>query len=406
MFHRIVTNGRHRRSGALTILFPLALSAAGCGPEPDPVESISVERDALVAKSDLLQRWAPVHYQDVNKNGGSGLGGKADYITRFDYEPASNSGDWFNAWDKWDNLPAAGTDFSAWMYGEVTESPSHWFLYYMMYHARDWAAGWAEQHENDAEGVLLAIRKDWSQFGTLEAMLTVAHEGLRAYSPNTQAVWPRDNVAREIQWEFYNGYWRPATYQAAEGHPVYGCSDIATKCNKPNEDGIRYVPGGVAEVPPSSVGVWSTVSYGIRSMNELWSRRTDSLMFQQPADGSFGPFNGNKSGGCGSLLCKANGADPPWRLRLGHDPVAELNAQFDFREVPPPDGSYMRNNFKFCEDLTSSRTTPGNTPQSCNPWCTSMVVSQDEFCGTTAWDGWCVAEVEVFCLFQSSSGSW
>jgi hypothetical protein len=404
MFNRTLRDCRQPRTGALTALFAIALFSAGCGSEPDPGEAIAVERDALIAKDELLMRWAPVHYQDVNKNGGSGLGGKADYITRFDYEPGSNASDWFNSWDKWDNLPASGSDFTAWIYAEIIESPSHWFLYYMMYHARDWAAGLAFQHENDVEGVLLAIRKDWSQFGTLEAMLTVAHEGLRAYSPNPQKVWPRDNVAREIQWEFFRGQWRPATYQAAEGHPVYGCSDIGTKCEKPNEDGIRYVPGNAE--PPGTVGVWTTVAYGLRPHRELWQQRTNSLTFQQPADGSFGAFNGNKSGGCGSLFCETNAADPPWRGRLGHDPAAELAAQFEWREVSQPDGSYMRNPFKFCEDMTTPRSSPGNTPQSCNPWCTSMVVSQDEFCGTTAWDQFCVAGVEPYCLFQSSSGLW
>src|SRR5690349_3959940 len=97
-----MTSGLRQLSGGRLPLLAVALTW-GCGAEAPVREEVSVETGALISKDQLLHRWGPVHYQDVNKNG-SGLGGKADYITRFNYEAASNSGDWWNAWDKWDNL--------------------------------------------------------------------------------------------------------------------------------------------------------------------------------------------------------------------------------------------------------------------------------------------------------------
>jgi hypothetical protein len=395
---------RQKRSGAFLIAFAVLLGW-GCGASPEATENIAVETGAATAKIDLLQRWAPVHYQDVNRSGSHGISGRADFILRFDYEPGSNSIDWFNSWDKWDNLGGTGNDLSSWMYAEIIESPSHWFLYYMMYHPRDWAAGQgSNEHENDAEGVLLAIRKDWSQFGSLEAMVTLAHGGVRAYSPNPAAVWPRDNVAREIQWELSNGFWRAATYAEAEGHGVYGCSDISTKCNKSNEDGIRYLPGASAQVP-GPIGIWTEVSYDLRKMDELWQRRNDSLTFNQTS----GAFNGNQSGGCGSAwfsTCSSNAADPPWKGRTANDPAAEINALFEFRTVPPADGRYLRNPFKFCEDITTTKPTPLNASQSCIPDCTQAIAAQDPYCVSTAWDAICLGEVETICGIQTSDQRW
>lgn len=406
MVNRVRSGLRQLSDRALPLSVAAALTC-GCGGEAPDGETIAVETGAVVSKSSLLQRWAPVHYQDVNKNG-SGLGGKADYIIRFDYEPASNSGDWWNAWDKWDNLSGSGNDLSGVMYGSVTETVSHWFLYYMTYHARDWTnSAFEEEHENDSEGVVLAIRKDWSsEYGTLEAMLTIAHEGVRAYSANPASVWPRDGVAREIQWELFNGDFHPATYQAAEGHPTAGCSDIGTKCNQPNEDGIRYVPNGVAQTP-GTVGVWTTVSYAIRSIDELWQHRFDPLMFNQNVSNP--AFNGNESGGCGDAwlaTCVSYGADPMWRSITGSDSAAQFTNLFDYQQVLPPSTSYLRNAFKGCEDMTVARSTPGNTPQSCFPGCTSQIVSEDPYCGNTAWDSYCVAEVTSICGILIAVDPW
>src|SRR5687767_2863674 len=77
---------------------------AGCGAPPDGRGDLESRSSSLTSKQSLIQRWAPVHYQDVDKGGDKSLNGVSDYVIRFDYEAASNAQDHWNAWDKWDNL--------------------------------------------------------------------------------------------------------------------------------------------------------------------------------------------------------------------------------------------------------------------------------------------------------------
>jgi hypothetical protein len=387
----------------LAITLALAL-AAGCEPGPDGREGIETSASAAVSRTNLLQRWAPVHYQDVNKGGGGkSLGGKADYVVRFDYEPSSNAGDHWNSWDKWDNLGGGGNDLRGYVYTDVSESPTHWFLYYMMYHPRDWSAGGEQEHENDAEGILLFVRKDGTQFGRLEGMLTQAHGPMIPFSADLNTVVPRTPGRNEtVQWESYGGWSRPRTYQEAEGHGLLGCGHPGTKCDKGDEDGIRYVPGGFAETP-GTVGLWTSVSYALGNLNEFWERRNQPLLFNQDN----GKFNGNKSGGCGegiSVTCATTAANPMWQWEgnLATDPAAFVAAKFEFRGVAPPSGSYPKNDYRFCEDLTRVKSGPGHTSQSCNPECSRAIIAADPYCGDHAWDDVCVSQIESVCGIQIS----
>ncbi|MEU3961137.1 hypothetical protein AB0F42_15100 [Streptomyces buecherae] len=37
-------------------------------------------------RKELAEWWAPVHFQDVDTSGATGVGGKSDYITSYDFD--------------------------------------------------------------------------------------------------------------------------------------------------------------------------------------------------------------------------------------------------------------------------------------------------------------------------------
>ena len=63
------------------------------------------------------------------------------------------------------------------VYYSVVETSTHWFIVYGLFHPRDWSnESLTQEHENDMERILAIVKKDNSTFGTLQGMITVAHE--------------------------------------------------------------------------------------------------------------------------------------------------------------------------------------------------------------------------------------
>jgi hypothetical protein len=88
--------------------------------------------NAAVTPAQLAQRWAPIHYQDVDVTGDHALGGKSDYLTKYDFD-----GD-LSGRNNWDNAAATNANFSAYVYYSVVETSTHWYIVYMFFHPRDW----------------------------------------------------------------------------------------------------------------------------------------------------------------------------------------------------------------------------------------------------------------------------
>src|SRR5215475_10805408 len=117
---------RQLLSCATAAMLLSALTA--CGPEAmDDTGTVSEALTATNAtdRANLALRWAPVHYQDVDQTGSHALGGKADYITRYDYD-----GD-LNGRNNWDDAGNAAYPLAAHVYYSVTETSSHWFIVYL-----------------------------------------------------------------------------------------------------------------------------------------------------------------------------------------------------------------------------------------------------------------------------------
>jgi len=282
-------------------------------------------------RAELALRWAPIHVMDVDQTGSHALGGRSDYITRLDFD-----GDW-NARNNWDR--ASSMSLPAYAYVSVVETVSHWFLVYTFFHPRDWTDSFFDtEHENDSEGVLLAVERDGSTYGALRAAVTVAHLDFYAYVP-ADSDWDdgEETIDGTLSLSTYNGQSHPITAQEAKGHglkawPAY---DI-------RGDGLVYYPSSSTAEEPSHPDD-RFVQYRLLDVFEtggLWDRR-----FATESFASFGSFAGDSTGGCGggAIGCSQNAANAPWgwddhddgpsyRGEMALDPVHLLDLYFDVPE--------------------------------------------------------------------------
>lgn len=294
----------------------------------------SAPAGAAPSDADLARRWAPIHYQDSDSTDYD-----ADYLSTVDFD-----GDWdaANNWEHEDDDPAR---LSGAMYYSVVETGSHWFVNYSFYHPRDWDdipdPFDQLQHENDMEGVVVTVRKDGSTYGTIEAMVSVAHNDFYSYVPaGSGFTGGRENVDGPLIMQEYNGEQHPTTRQEAKGHGAYAWDGKEF----PGGDGVTYVPSGTPETP--SGGNDRSVGYqlvDVFAAGGLWARRDDPVTYA-----SFGTFRGDNG--------KDNAANPPWgwddqndgddlqRGLLATDPAYLFSSYFDGEGTF--DLAYLRNAYR------------------------------------------------------------
>ena len=310
-----------------------AAGSAAAGPTAHAEQS-------AVSDAEVAQRWAPVHYQDVDQTGTNALGGRSDYIAAYDFD-----GD-LDARNNWDNT--GRHELAATAYYSVLETGSHWFVTYMFFHPRDWADSiFDTEHENDAEGVLVAVQKDGSRFGTLRGAVTVAHTDFYSYVPSG-STWGAGNETLDGTLQLatnpHDVLAHPVTAQEAKGHGLKARPGYDIR-----GDGVVYYPAGRAEVPEHPDD--RDVSYrlvDLQAPGGLWAQRTDARLFA-----SHGTFAGDRSGGCGSggISCSQNSANAPWgwddgddgpgRGALATDPAGLVASYFSIPE--PLSRTYVHN---------------------------------------------------------------
>jgi len=317
------------------LLLALASSAACLEDPPDELGEATAALTASDAtgRAQLALRWAPVHYQDVDQTGSHALGGAADYITTYDFDGN------LNARDNWDHAGNAAFPLRAHGYYSVVETSSHWFLIYLFFHPRDWTDSFFDtEHENDAEGVMLAIRRDASTFGRLQAAVTVAHTDFFSYVP-AGGTWTSggESVDGALQLMTLADGGHPVTAQQAKGHGLKARPDYDIV-----GDGVVYFPSlTTAEVPSGPDDRHVTYKLvDILTAGGMWDRRANTSLFA-----SFGNFAGDTTGGCGdgALSCSTNSANAPWgwddhddgplRGALATDPAGLVRAYFKTPEA-------------------------------------------------------------------------
>lgn len=265
--------------------------------------------------AELAFHHAPVHYQDSDSSDYP-----SDYITAFDYDhdPITT-----NNWDNRGNGLWPAT-----VYYSVVESCSHYFITYGFYHPRDWAdIIFDQEHENDLEGAIVAVRKDGSAYGKLEGMITVFHTDFYSFTPTGSPYTKgHETIDGKVSFEVDNGISRMKTVQEAKGHGLKAWPYTSDFNGAPNQDGLVYYPTLGTPTTPTS-GNDRHVYYrlvDIQAPGGMFDLAINDAL-QPPAQAltfaSWGTFRGDTSGGCGAGLkgCSSNSANTPWGWDDGND---------------------------------------------------------------------------------------
>ena len=220
------------------------------------IEEKSIGSDPLVSDQTpeimryrLARHYSPVIYQHIDTSGEHSLGGISDLILNFDYDETW-SGD-----VKWENLESFHdkTSAKASLYYSVLESTNYWFIYYAIYHPRDWSNITAlsiGEHENDMEAVTLMVRKNEGFPGNLMAAMSMSHNVWIEYpidqdlsainydgttDQNSDGVTFIQNSSIE---EFISGGHHPRIYIQSKGHGIFmdANSDVCLTAGGSNPD--------------------------------------------------------------------------------------------------------------------------------------------------------------------------
>jgi hypothetical protein len=273
-------------------LIGVSLVLAGC--RPDSGQAMLVQ--AYI--KELVLRWAPIHYQDVDPTGTWSLGGRSDFITTVDFD-----GDW-NTANNWENIsPDKGYLAVGQAYYSVVLTETHAFIIYAFYHPRDWNRLniQLDAHENDMEGVLEVVELpgrlgepgfDYADKGVLKALVTVFHLNFYSYRntdiPSSDQFEGRDeDIDGKIRFMDWQGGPHPVTAQQAEGHGLKAWPYVDIK----GGDGLVYYPAWEGQSEPSGPDDRDNL-YGLVDIFKeggLWDRREDPETFA-----SFGVFHGEK----------------------------------------------------------------------------------------------------------------
>ena len=260
-------------------------SATGTSPvDPSPVTYQGADQDYRIAA-----RFAPVFHQAL------GSSPRFDYITRVDFD-----GDWRgdNNWNNADD----GRELAASVYFNVSESLTHYFIHYAVFHPRDYKGGnvrgvilseilregvarhgdydptgLAESavlaHENDMEGALVVVEKASGLFGSTRVVYveTLAHNQFLQYKVERRLFGRRgDGILVDDE--------HPGLFIEPKGHGIEG---FHSGDQLADADGVvvyRYT--GEAEEPRglSATGGTENVGYDLVSMAEtLWPFARDRL---------------------------------------------------------------------------------------------------------------------------------
>ena len=180
--------------------------------------------------------FAPVFYQGLGENA------RADFITNFDFD-----GDWRGG-NNWANADDKRFKLRAYVYYAVSETPTHFFVHYAVFHPRDYKGGNAGgallseairegvrrggrydptglsseavlAHENDMEGCLVVAAKSGEDPKSARVVYveTLAHDRFQKYAAEGEGASNFKRFAAE------GG--RPVIYVEPKGHGVSAYDD-------------------------------------------------------------------------------------------------------------------------------------------------------------------------------------
>ena len=153
----------------LTAILVLICAAASLSPR-----FLVFSQTTNLNDADIASHFAPIFYQALGDKP------RSDYITNFDFD-----GDWRGD-NNWQNLANADFPLKAYIYYAISETTTHFFIHFAVFHPRDYKGGerkgtllsdliregqkarqydptdWGTKplaHENDMEGALVKPRR-------------------------------------------------------------------------------------------------------------------------------------------------------------------------------------------------------------------------------------------------------
>jgi hypothetical protein len=194
------------RVALLALLFSVAPARARVTVVPPSASPVHGAASSATERARIAARWAPTIYQETSS--------RADLLLAFDFD-----GDW----DGSNNAAHLRDRTHRWpvrsvVYYAATETPTHWLLTYVLYHALD--GKFISGHDHDTEHVTLVVRKDASPDGRLEAMETRFHKVMYQYAAPGVAIGKgADDVDGVIHLDERG---RPEVYAQRVGHGICG----------------------------------------------------------------------------------------------------------------------------------------------------------------------------------------
>ncbi len=230
----------------------------------------------------VAARFAPVFYQGLSDEP------RFDYITNFDFD-----GDWRGD-NNWANAADTRYRLPAHVYYAVSETRTHYFIHYALFHPRDSKGGSTGRiisevigegikragqydptglsaeaslaHENDMEGCLVVVERqgDDVQRARVVYVETLAHNRFHKYTPgNADDKGMIDDKTVLLLDQ------RPRLYVEPKGHGIEAYQDEANK-QQPRRGIIRYNYGPRAGIPMPNA---ESVSYDLLPLyTTLWPR--------------------------------------------------------------------------------------------------------------------------------------
>lgn len=229
----------------------------------------------IPTEREIAARFAPILYQALGDRP------RSDYIAKFDFD-----GDWRGD-NNWANAENPAFPLKAYVYYSVSETQTHYFVHYAVFHPRDYKGGTdrgrvfsellrrgsdifgdndptgllkeaTSAHENDLEGVLVVIRKSGRDLdqATVQFLQTLSHNVFRKYSAA--------ETAGMAQFNSDDG--RPLLYIEPRGHGIEAHTSMPAETRK-----VIYRYKGVAENPETQTS--DEVGYDLVPIETtLWAR--------------------------------------------------------------------------------------------------------------------------------------
>jgi hypothetical protein len=236
----------------------------------EELESLAAPLKAPGTPIKVVQRYAPILYQRVKHT-------PHDFIRSVDFD-----GD-FNSANNWDNSHKG--DQKAYIYWDLKETKSHYFITYSWFYARRESGGlsflrFINRHENDMAGVLVVVRKNAPPLHALEMVMSANGEQFHGYSPSKKKRWETDNFEASVDWKgtikyideadhpfFDHHRTHPQVYSKARAHDVSIYNGRDDRDAFDGDDGVVYYPTQNAEAPESSKDLM--VGYALKPLSEL-----------------------------------------------------------------------------------------------------------------------------------------